>query len=67
MKTTQYVKLERPVLAADSGSIRARWFWGLRILHDPDAFAPGSQPAEARSRGRTHQGVHRRWSQVVSD
>lgn len=42
MKTTQYVRQEKAIASADSGSIRERWLWGLRLLRDPDAFAPGS-------------------------
>jgi hypothetical protein len=42
MKTTQYVRQERAIASADAGSIRERWLWGLRLLRDPDAFAPGS-------------------------
>lgn len=42
MKTTQYVRQEQAIAAADSGGIRERWMWGLRLLRDPEAFAPGS-------------------------
>jgi len=42
MKTTQYVRQEKAIAAADSGGIRERWLWGVRLLRDPDAFAPGS-------------------------
>lgn len=42
MKTTQYVRQEKAIAAADSGSIRERWLWGLRLLRDPEAFAPTS-------------------------
>lgn len=42
MKTTQYVRQEKAIAAADSGSIRERWLWGLRLLRDPEAFAPKS-------------------------
>jgi hypothetical protein len=42
VKTTQYVKQERAIAAADSGGVRERWMWGLRLLRDPEAFAPGS-------------------------
>lgn len=41
MKTAQYVRQERAIAAADSGGIRERWLWGLRLLRDPDAFANG--------------------------
>lgn len=42
MKTTQYVRQEKAIAAANAGGIRERWLWGLRLLRDPDAFAPGS-------------------------
>jgi hypothetical protein len=42
VKTTQYIRQEKAISAADSGSIRERWLWGLRLLRDPEAFAPGS-------------------------
>lgn len=42
MKTTQYIRIERAISAAAVSDIRERWFWGLRLLRDPDAFAPGS-------------------------
>jgi hypothetical protein len=42
MKTTQYIRQEKAISVADSGSIRERWLWGLRLLRDPEAFAPGS-------------------------
>lgn len=41
MKTTQYVQQEKAIAAADSGSIRQRWVWGLRLLRDPEAMSPG--------------------------
>lgn len=39
MKTTQYVKQERAISAADSGGIRERWLWGLRLLRDTEAMS----------------------------
>lgn len=42
MKTTQYVRIERAISAAAKNDIHERWIWGLRLLRDPDAFAPGS-------------------------
>lgn len=42
MRMTQYVRQEKAIAAADSGGIRERWLWGLRLLRDSDAFAPGS-------------------------
>ena len=42
MKTTQYIRQETAIAAADAGGMRERWIWGLRLLRDPDAFSPGS-------------------------
>jgi hypothetical protein len=42
MKTTQYIRIERAISAAATNDIHERWIWGLRLLRDPDAFAPGS-------------------------
>lgn len=42
MKTSQYIRQERAIASADTGGIRERWMWGLRLLRDPDAFTPGS-------------------------
>jgi len=42
MKTSQYVRQEKAIASADSGGIRERWLWGLRLLRDPEAFSPGS-------------------------
>lgn len=39
MKVTQYVRQERAIASADSGGIRERWIWGLRLLRDPDAMS----------------------------
>lgn len=39
MKTTQYMRQERAIAAADRGGIRERWMWGLRLLRDPEAMA----------------------------
>ena len=47
MKTTQYVRQEKAIAAADAGGIRERWLWGLRLLRDPDAFAPGGSQMKA--------------------
>lgn len=41
MKTSQYVAHEKAIAAADSGGIRQRWLYGLRLLRDPDAMSPG--------------------------
>lgn len=42
MRTTQYVRIERAIAATAKNDIRDRWLWGLRVLNDPDLFAPGS-------------------------
>jgi hypothetical protein len=42
VKTTQYIRIERAISAAATSDIRERWVWGLRLLRDSDAFAPGS-------------------------
>lgn len=42
MKTTQYVRQEKAIAAADSGGIRERWLWGLRLLRDPEAMSSPS-------------------------
>lgn len=42
MNITQYLRQEKAISAADKGGIRERWMWGLRLLRDPKAFAPGS-------------------------
>lgn len=42
MKTTQYVRQEKAIAASAINDIRERWLWGLRLLRDPEAFAPGS-------------------------
>lgn len=39
MKTSQYVRQEKAIASADSGGIRERWLWGLRLLRDPDAMS----------------------------
>lgn len=38
MKTTQYVRQEKAIAAANAGGIRQRWLYGLRLLHDPEAM-----------------------------
>lgn len=38
MRTAQYVRQERAIAAADVNGIRARWFYGLRLLRDPEAM-----------------------------
>jgi hypothetical protein len=40
MKLAQYTNQERAIAAADSGSIRQRWMYGLRLLADQDKLAP---------------------------
>jgi hypothetical protein len=39
VKTTQYVRQEKAIAAADTNGIRERWMWGLRLLRDPEAMA----------------------------
>jgi hypothetical protein len=39
MKTTQYIRQEKAIAAADAGGIWQRWIWGLRLLHDPEAMS----------------------------
>jgi hypothetical protein len=39
MKTTPYIRQEKAIAAADTGSIRERWIYGLRVLRDTDAIA----------------------------
>lgn len=52
MKTSQYVRQENAIAAADAGGMRERWMWGLRLLLDADAFAPGSSQMKP---GRTDE------------
>lgn len=47
MKTSQYVRQENAIAAADAGGIRERWMWGLRLLRDPEALTPGSTQLKA--------------------
>lgn len=42
MKTAQYIRIERAIAAAAKSDIRDRWLWGLRVVNDPDLFAPAS-------------------------
>lgn len=42
MKTTQFVRQEKAIAAADKGGVRERWLWGLRLLRNPEAYAEGS-------------------------
>lgn len=35
----QYVRQEKAIASADSGGIRQRWMWGLRLLRDPEAMS----------------------------
>lgn len=37
MKTTQYTSIEKKIARNEKGSIRDRWQYGLRLLHDPEA------------------------------
>jgi len=55
MRTTQYVRQENAIATADAGGMRERWIWGLRLLRDIDAFAPGSsQLKPGRAEELTH-------------
>lgn len=49
MKTTQYVRQEKAIAAADNSGIRERWLWGLRLLRDPDVFTAGGQMKAGRA------------------
>jgi hypothetical protein len=40
MKLTQYTAREGQIRTADSGGIRQRWLWGLRLLADQEKIAP---------------------------
>jgi hypothetical protein len=40
MKLTQYTTREGQIRTADSGGIRQRWLWGLRLLADQEKIAP---------------------------
>lgn len=42
MKTSYYVKQARAIASADSGGIRERWLWGLRLLRDPHKMSSAS-------------------------
>lgn len=52
MKTTQYVRQEKAIAVADSGGIRQRWLWGLRLLRDSDAM---SESGKSLKHGVTDQ------------
>jgi len=41
INTTQYLRQEA-IATSDTRTIEGRWMYGLRLLHDPRAFAPGS-------------------------
>jgi hypothetical protein len=41
MKLAQYTNQEKAIAAADSGGIRQRWMWGLRLLRDQEKIARG--------------------------
>ena len=42
MRTTQYVRAEQAIVGADSGGIRQRWLWALRLLADPEFVSTGN-------------------------
>lgn len=41
MKVAQYLRAEKAINAAEAGGIRSRWFYGLRLLKDPEVMSPG--------------------------
>lgn len=62
MKIAQYTVREAGIISADSDGIRKRWLWGLRLLHDPDAFNTGSSQlrpgfAEALTKAAAARGI----------
>jgi nucleotide-binding universal stress UspA family protein len=66
VKTSQYVRQEQAIAAADLGGIRERWMWGLRLLRDADAFSPGSsqlKPGRADELVRALKAAGRKISQ----
>jgi hypothetical protein len=52
MKTTQYVRQGKAIAVADSGGIRQRWLWGLRLLRDGEAM---SESGKSLKHGVTDQ------------
>jgi len=42
MKPSQYLRQEKAIAVGAADDIERRWKWGLRLLHDPQAFAKGS-------------------------
>jgi hypothetical protein len=38
VKTSQYVRQEKAILAATTNDVRQRWLWGLRLLRDGEAM-----------------------------
>ena len=42
MKASQYLRQEKAIAVGAADDIERRWKWGLRLLHDPQAFAKGS-------------------------
>jgi hypothetical protein len=49
MKTTQYIRQEKAIAAADTNGIRERWLWGLRLLRDAEVFTSGGQMKAGRA------------------
>jgi len=41
MRTRAYGAAEKAIAAADTNTIRERWLYGLRLVNDEDAIAPG--------------------------
>ncbi len=71
MKTTQYVRQEKAIAAADSGGIRERWLWGLRLLNDAESIAQagglrhGVAEELIASAGKTPKGRNRLGAQEI--
>ncbi len=40
MRVAQYTSQEKAIASADSGGIRQRWMYGLRLLNDEEKIAP---------------------------
>lgn len=51
VKTTQYVRQEKAIAAADTTGIRERIMWAIRLLADSDFFTSGGQMKAGRADG----------------
>lgn len=49
MRTTQYVRQEKAIAAADWTGIRERIMWGIRLFADPEVFTSGGQMKAGRA------------------